>query len=126
MPYDILVKIFMALDLLDLVSSVSRVCSGWRAACFEPAIWRKIDLSIVQPNSIEIPNSDLYDDESSYKLLLIIKNALKFGRGKVSCLIFQYYVPLRNEHLVCAAERYDFSVLPKYLQKFYTCIDKLS
>ncbi|PON86440.1 F-box domain containing protein [Trema orientale] len=107
MPYDILVKIFMALDILDLVTGVSRVCSLWRAASFEPALWRKIDLSRVNPDSIEIPTrtDEFFEDESSNKLMLILKNALKLSRGNVSSLIFHFSVSLWNEHIVYAAVR---------------------
>ncbi|PON62818.1 LRR domain containing protein [Parasponia andersonii] len=77
-PYDILVKIFMALDILDLVTGVSRVCSLWRAASCDAVLWRKIDLSMVRPDSVDIPArpDDLFEDESSNKLMLILKNAL--------------------------------------------------
>ena len=46
------------------------------AAYFEPALWKNIDLNIVRSDSIKIHDSDLYDDESRYKLLLIIKKLL--------------------------------------------------
>lgn len=120
MPYDILVTIFMALDILDLLTGVSHVCSSWRAACFEPTLWWKIDLSRVKPDSVNIPRrpNDVFEDESSNKLLLILKNALKLSHGNVSCLIFHFHVSLRNEHLICAAERYDFSLIPNITNIF--------
>ncbi|PON86443.1 F-box domain containing protein [Trema orientale] len=79
MPYDILVKIFMALDILDLVTGVSRVCSLWRAASYDAVLWRRIDLSMVRPDSVDIPArpEDLIEGESSNRLMLILKNALK-------------------------------------------------
>ncbi|XP_062119554.1 F-box/LRR-repeat protein At3g48880-like [Humulus lupulus] len=107
LPFDILVKIFMALDILDVVAGVSRVCTSWRAASRDPKIWNSIDLSKVKFNSGRIPETsdDLYIDGPSNKIMLVLKNSLKLNRGNVSCLIFQFYAFLTNEHLLYIAER---------------------
>ncbi|PON84597.1 F-box domain containing protein [Trema orientale] len=108
MPCDILVKIFVALDILDLVTGVSRVCSAWRAACFEPILWRKIDLSAVKTDLVEIPMraDDSFEDEPSNIVMLILKSIVKFSRGNVSSLIFPFHISLWNEDIVWTAERF--------------------
>ncbi|XP_015896212.1 F-box/LRR-repeat protein At3g48880 [Ziziphus jujuba] len=106
-PHDILVKIFMTLNIMDLITSVSRVCSSWRRASCDPALWEKLDLSTMKSSSVNIPREPYAwsDKESGDKLLLIMKNAMSLGGGHAVCLILHFYAFLRNEHLLCAAER---------------------
>ena len=114
MDYDILVKIFMALNVMDLISGVSQVCSLWRSACCDPALWKKLDLSNLNSNSsLYIPQEPYAwsDDQSSKNLMKILKTGLNLSQGNVNCLIFHFYVFIENEHLIYAAERYHISFL---------------
>ncbi|TQE11719.1 hypothetical protein C1H46_002755 [Malus baccata] len=45
MDYAILMRIFITLNYLHLVS-ISRVCSSWNAACCNPTHGKKLDLIV--------------------------------------------------------------------------------
>ncbi|KAK7837810.1 f-box/lrr-repeat protein [Quercus suber] len=106
MDYNILVKIFMTLNFMDIISSVSLVCSSWRSACCDPALWTKLDLSTLSPDSNDVLSKKytLSNDESGI-LTKILKSALNLSRGNVTCLVFNYFISINDEHLVCASER---------------------
>jgi len=59
MDYDILVKIFMSLNVMDLISVVSQVCSSWRSACCDPILWKKLDLCIQISDSCMLPYNQM-------------------------------------------------------------------
>ncbi|KAK9276286.1 hypothetical protein L1049_005817 [Liquidambar formosana] len=107
MPYDILLKIFMTLNIVDMVSGISGVCSSWRSACCDPVLWKTLDLSQLKSDYINIPSEPYAwsDDRSSEKLMQILKNALSLSRGNVTCLIFHFYIYIKDEHLIYTAER---------------------
>jgi hypothetical protein len=113
MDYDILVKIFMTVNVMDLISSVSLVCSSWHTACCDPVIWKKLDLSMLISNSIHIPPEPYAwsDEHSNKKLMKILRTCLNLSHGNVTCLVFHFYVFIKNEHLVCAAQRYNIHFL---------------
>ena len=108
MDYNILVKIFVTLNFMDIISNVSLVCSSWRSACCDPALWTKLDLSTLSPDSKDgLPKPyTLSNDESGKILTKILKSALNLSRGNVTCLVFNYFISINDEHLVCASERY--------------------
>lgn len=35
-----------------------------------------------------------------------LKSALSLSHGKISCLIFNFYIPITDQHLMHASERY--------------------
>lgn len=106
-PHDILLKIFVSLNIIDLITGVSRVCSSWRRASREPIFWEKLDLNMIKSGSFNIPHTAYAwsDEKSGEKLLQILKNAMNLSSGNVTCLVFHFYAFLKNEHLICAAER---------------------
>lgn len=106
MGYDILLKIFMTLDIMDLMSNISRVCNYWRLVCRDPILWGTLDFSLLKSNYITIP-WQLYsrDDEPSKRLMEILKIAFDLSRGHVTCLIFHFDMYIKDEHLIYTAER---------------------
>ncbi|KAK9927264.1 hypothetical protein M0R45_024456 [Rubus argutus] len=64
MEQGILLKIFMTLNVRDLVSSVSVVCTTWHSVCRDPILLEKI-----------------------------------------SCLIFNFDIPMTDQHFIHASER---------------------
>ncbi|XP_027351362.1 F-box/LRR-repeat protein At3g48880-like [Abrus precatorius] len=107
LSYDILIKIFMNLTFVDL-SAVSQVCRSWREACSSSEIWNKLDMSILNcklcNNKSKTPLA-WSDEYSSATLSQMLKDALSLSNGNTSCLIFHYFIPITDEHLVSAAER---------------------
>ncbi|KAJ7952346.1 F-box/LRR-repeat protein [Quillaja saponaria] len=106
MDYDILVRIFMALNITDLITGVAQVCNSWRTASCDPCLWRKLDLSTLKPKTVSIPPRPYpwSDQESSRRLKQIMKNAFYFSRGNATHFIFHYFVFLQDEHLIYAAQ----------------------
>lgn len=101
MDYDVLIKIFMSLSVVDF-GAVSLVCTSWRNVCQDPAFWdgNVFDLSKwKQP-----PVSNL---TSKVVGLLII--FLHLSKGRAHCLIFQFQMYLDNHALYNVAQRYDIS-----------------
>lgn len=99
---------------MDLITGVSCVCSSWQRGSHDPIHPEKLDLNMMKSSSFNIPHEAYAwsDKESGEKLLLILKNATSLSSGNVTSLIFHFYAFLRNEHLICAAERSRFA-LPK-------------
>lgn len=110
MDYDILVKIFMSLNAMDLISVVSQVCSSWRSACCDPILWKKLDLGIqISESCIYAPlQSDAwsYSVSNNNRLMNILKTTSNLSQGNVTCLIFNFFEYVEDEHLVYAAKRY--------------------
>lgn len=108
MTYDILIKIFTVLTVSDL-ASVSVVSNNWREASSDTAagIWKKLDLSRLSLTSMHIPKKPLAwsDDYSSNKMTQFLINALSLSKGNTSCLIFPFFLYIKDVHLVSAAER---------------------
>ncbi|XP_024031731.1 F-box/LRR-repeat protein At3g48880 [Morus notabilis] len=56
LPYDVLVNVFMSLNIIDLAAGVSGVCRSWRAACSDPMLWRETDFNTMNESDlINIP-----------------------------------------------------------------------
>ena len=117
MHSDILVKIFMALRVTDLIFAVSKVCSSWRAASRDPVLWETLDLNVLLCNAFDILPSNsngLSDGHSSWlNAMHILNNASILSCKTVKRLIFNYSIYLKDEHLVYAATR---SLLFLYLK----------
>ncbi|KAK7841087.1 f-box/lrr-repeat protein [Quercus suber] len=109
MDYDILVKIFMSLNVMDLISVVSQVCSSWRSACCDPILWKKLDLCIqISDSCIYAPlQSDAwsYSVSNNNRLMNILKTTSNLSQGNVTRLIFNFFEYVEDEHLVYAAKR---------------------
>lgn len=109
LPCEILVTIFTALNVAELVG-VSRVCKSWNRATHDPELWHKLDLTKLNSASIyfNIPliPSALRDKRSRTQMTQFLKYALSLSNGSVSCLVFNFFVFLTDVHLITAAVRY--------------------
>ncbi|EXB37391.1 F-box/LRR-repeat protein [Morus notabilis] len=108
LPHDILVRIFMSLNLLDLVTGAFRTCRTWRAACSDPSLWKKLDLNSVQLNMLSIARRpfSMADNRSCRMLLLVLCGALNLSRGNLTCLmLINFYVDVDGRELIYAAQR---------------------
>ncbi|XP_057419752.1 F-box/LRR-repeat protein At3g48880-like [Lotus japonicus] len=109
LPYDILVKIFMVLNVVDL-GIVSLVCKSWKSASSDRALWHKVDLSRLSSRFFDIPSDIIFwtasDKRStSTKMAQFLKHALSLSGENISCLIFNFYIPLTDIQLITAAQR---------------------
>ncbi|KAK7279966.1 hypothetical protein RJT34_25028 [Clitoria ternatea] len=104
---DILVKIFQLLDIFELTSGISRVCSAWRMACCDPLLWKTLDLSMLKSNFIKIPLEPyVYVDGRSDRILWrILKISLSLSRQSIMTLIFHFNLFVSDEQLTYTAER---------------------
>ncbi|XP_061366568.1 F-box/LRR-repeat protein At3g48880-like [Gastrolobium bilobum] len=104
--YEVLIRIFMTLSITDL-AVVSLVCKYWNQACRDPVLWKKLDLTQLSSHSFRVPKllDAWYDRNSSTKMSQFLKYVLNLSDGNISCLIYNYYVYMRDEHLISAAER---------------------
>ncbi|XP_031255645.1 F-box/LRR-repeat protein At3g48880-like [Pistacia vera] len=67
---DLLVKIFLCFDVLQLTLGIAQVCNSWHSACRDPLLWKTLDLSMLRSNLIKIPSEPyVYVDECSDKAL---------------------------------------------------------
>nr|KYP74887.1 F-box/LRR-repeat protein At3g48880 family [Cajanus cajan] len=96
---DILVKIFQLLDIFQLTSGISRVCSAWRMACCDPLLWRTLDLSLLRSNFIKIPLEPFVyvDGRSDRTLTRILKISLGLSRLNIMTLIFHFNLYVSDE-----------------------------
>ncbi|KAB2632680.1 F-box/LRR-repeat protein [Pyrus ussuriensis x Pyrus communis] len=106
MDYNILVRIFMTLNFLDVIL-VSFVCKSWNAACCNPILWEKLDLTLLKFNTCNTPRrlTTWSDNKSSERLLKVLKSALRLSCGNLSSLVFHFSLFINDDHLICAAER---------------------
>lgn len=110
MTYEILSKIFMTLSIQDL-ASLSLVSRYWREVCREvrsdpkAGFWNKLDLSGLNLNSMSIPKEPCADRYSIRKMTQFLNKALSLSNGKTSCLIFPYFLFMKDEYLIIAAKR---------------------
>ncbi|TKY65562.1 F-box/LRR-repeat protein [Spatholobus suberectus] len=102
---EILVTIFMSLNVADLAVA-SRVCKFWNRACRDPSLWHKLDLSRLSSSCFTMPNRlKAWDDKhSSTKMTHFMKYVLSLSNGNTTCLVFNYYVYLRDMQFITAAE----------------------
>nr|XP_004493022.2 F-box/LRR-repeat protein At3g48880-like [Cicer arietinum] len=105
--YEILVKIFTTLNVMDR-SLVGMVCKSWNLASRDPSLWKKLDLTTLCTRCFYvrlIPINVWIDEYPSNKMTQFLKYASSLGGGNVSTIILNYYVYLRDEHLISLAER---------------------
>ncbi|XP_004498433.1 F-box/LRR-repeat protein At3g48880-like [Cicer arietinum] len=104
--YDILLRIFMNLNVVEL-SIVSMVSKSWNHISRDPLLWAKLDLSRVSSNAFNIPSvpEAWSDTNSSNKLTTLLKYALSLSNYNTTCIVFNYFIYLTDLHLVFVAER---------------------
>jgi len=104
--YEILVRIFTTLSVVDLAVA-SMVCKSWNLASRAPQLWSKLDISTLNSRGLNVPLRPYAwrDDHSSQKMTRLLKYASSLSGGNISCLIFNCYVYLRDVHLISIAER---------------------
>ncbi|KAF3448535.1 hypothetical protein FNV43_RR09248 [Rhamnella rubrinervis] len=80
---------------------------SWNDAPHDILLKIFLDLNMIKSGSFDIPQEAYAwsDEESEEKLLHILKNAMNLSSGNMTCLVFHFYAFLKNEHLICAAER---------------------
>ena len=86
-------KIFMTLNVMDLISSVSQVCNSIHLACCDRVLRKKLDLSKFKYNSFVRLKFEPYarsDIQSSKKLMKICKTSLNLSHRNVTCLFFHF------------------------------------
>lgn len=97
---DVLLRIFMTLNVVDLICGAC-VCTSWREAASEPGLWKMVDLS-----KLESRNFNRQPERSSQRVMDILNSAFSLSGGTISCLIFHFYVYITSQHLVLVSERY--------------------
>ncbi|RDY05279.1 F-box/LRR-repeat protein, partial [Mucuna pruriens] len=103
---EILVTIFMSLNVADLAAA-SLVCKSWNEACRDPSIWHKLDLSRLNSYYFNVPNKlrAWNDEHSNKKMTQFIKYVLSLSDRNTTCIIFNFYIYLRDAQFITAAER---------------------
>ncbi|KAL8519356.1 hypothetical protein ACS0TY_010332 [Phlomoides rotata] len=107
MDIDILVRIFLNLDIFELTSGVAHVCRTWRMAACDPLLWKTLDISLLKSNFIKIPLEPyVYVDGRSDKTFTrVLKIALNLSCGNITTLIFHYNMYVSDDQLTYTAER---------------------
>ncbi|XP_052204084.1 F-box/LRR-repeat protein At3g48880-like [Diospyros lotus] len=107
MDINILLKIFLLLDVFDLTSSIAQVCYKWRLAARDPLVWRTLDLSMLKSNFVEIPsNPYVYiDNDADETLKRVLKISLKLSMGSIETIILHSNLYIDEDELIYAAER---------------------
>jgi len=108
--YDILIKIFLKLNVVEL-SVASMVCKSWNEICCNHLLWAKLDLSRLSSNAFNIPllpGAWMDDLVSKSKLITCLKYALRLSNYNTSCLVFNFFIYLQDAELIFIAERYFF------------------
>ncbi|KAH7663088.1 RNI-like protein [Dioscorea alata] len=106
MNIDLLVKIFKQMNMLELLP-ISLVCRGWRHGCSDAWLWDTLDLGLLQSNFIPTRASPFVfvDEPSDRKLTRVLKLAFSLSQGNIRCLVFHYYLYMKDEHLNLIVER---------------------
>ncbi|KEH43726.1 putative F-box domain, leucine-rich repeat domain, L domain-containing protein [Medicago truncatula] len=104
---DILVKIFLLLDIFELTSGIAHVCSAWRMACCDQLLWKTLDLSMLRSNFIKIPMEPFVyvAEQSDKKLTRLLKISLNLSRQSIVTLIFHFNLYVSDDQLTYTAER---------------------
>ncbi|XP_024171559.1 F-box/LRR-repeat protein At3g48880 [Rosa chinensis] len=90
---DVLVGIFMTLNVVELIRGVS-VCKSWLEAASEPCLWKTIDLS-----KLEVKNFNQQREQSSQRVMDIVNSSFSLSGGTISCFIFHFYAYITSQHL---------------------------
>ncbi|XP_024155850.1 F-box/LRR-repeat protein At3g48880-like [Rosa chinensis] len=96
---DILVRIFMTLNVVELICGAS-VSKSWREATSEPYLWEIVDLS-----KLEAKNFNRELGQSNQRVMDIVNSVFSLSGGTIFCLTFHFYAYITSQHLVCISER---------------------
>lgn len=109
LPYDLLVRILLSLNIVDLVTGPARTCRSWRAACNDPVLCEIVDLSSMRTKLVRVAGTpySTSDEESSYRLKLALNAALNLSHGNMTCLIFNFHVYIKGKESISVAQRYN-------------------
>ncbi|XP_004296213.1 PREDICTED: F-box/LRR-repeat protein At3g48880-like [Fragaria vesca subsp. vesca] len=99
MDNDILIRIFMTLNVVELVC-VASVCKSWREAAFEPCLWEVVDFS-----KLKATNFNPQREQSSHRVINILSSAFRLCGGTISCLIFHLNTYITSQQLVLVSKR---------------------
>ncbi|PRQ17770.1 putative F-box domain, leucine-rich repeat domain, L domain-containing protein [Rosa chinensis] len=72
---DVLVGIFMTLNVVELIRGVS-VCKSWLEAASEPCLWKTIDLS-----KLEVKNFNQQREQSSQRVMDIVNSSFSLSEA---------------------------------------------
>ncbi|XP_054783931.1 F-box/LRR-repeat protein At3g48880-like [Prosopis cineraria] len=86
MSYDVLLRIFMTLNVVDF-AAVSLVCSSWRDVCQDALFWDGKVLDLTKWKDPRLSNL-------SSRLISLLKCLLNLSSGRVDCLIFKFQIYL--------------------------------
>ncbi|KAI9109846.1 hypothetical protein K1719_018887 [Acacia pycnantha] len=96
MDYEVLMRIFMTLNMVDFVAA-SWVCRSWRKVCRDHVFWnrRVLDLTKWSPQLTH----------SSPRIIRFLKYALYLSGGTIGSLIFNFRLPVKDGILINIARR---------------------
>ncbi|KAI9110147.1 hypothetical protein K1719_019188 [Acacia pycnantha] len=97
MSFDVLMRIFMTLNLVDF-AAVSMVCSSWRDVCRDPSFWIANTLDLSKWKHPPTPTL-------SSKIVSLLSSLLNLSNGHAHCLIFQFQIYLDNRDFFNIAQR---------------------
>ncbi|KAI9109929.1 hypothetical protein K1719_018970 [Acacia pycnantha] len=98
MSYDVLLRIFMTLNLMDL-AAVSTVCRSWRDVCQDPGFWSGNIFDLTKWTGYpRIPTS-------SSRIVGLLLSLLNLSNGQAHCLIYQFQLYLDNHAFNSVAKR---------------------
>ncbi|KAL5718409.1 hypothetical protein ACHQM5_011314 [Ranunculus cassubicifolius] len=107
MEFDVLVRIFLSFNIVEIASTVSRVCRSWRLACCDPLLWKTTDFTVIQSNYIKIPAppyvwvADAFDKEFMKTIMIV----MGLSSGNAKRLVFHFDLYLKDEQLIYVSER---------------------
>ena len=101
MDENILLKIFMSLNIVDLIVRVSGVCQSWRRVSQEPCLWKIIDTDKMMDSFSEPNNYDFLSLDVMQKLGSIFASS----QGNVTSLLCSAYLYLDLSSWVLISER---------------------
>ncbi|MED6199600.1 hypothetical protein PIB30_077441 [Stylosanthes scabra] len=104
--YELLVKIFIALNVVEL-ATVSTVCKTWCEVRCDPKIWHKLDLTALCYKPIYMPRmiGSMNPGESGEKISKVLRGVLNQSQEHIRCFVFNFYAYLRDEYLLLVAQR---------------------
>ncbi|KAL3512664.1 hypothetical protein ACH5RR_025381 [Cinchona calisaya] len=106
MQRDVLMRIFSTFSLMDLALTVSSVCKSWRPVCYEPSIWKSLDLTEMDKffRNPFIPNA-WSDHKSSERFWRILKYFVNLSNGNLSTMVFHLFINIGDSHLAYTSRR---------------------
>ncbi|XP_028787384.1 F-box/LRR-repeat protein At3g48880-like [Neltuma alba] len=97
MSYDVLLRIFMTLDVVDF-AVVSMVCTSWRDVCQDPSFWDGKELDLGTWKDPRICNL-------SSRTISLLTSLLNLSCGRAHCLIFKFQQYFDDRDFINVAKR---------------------